>query len=61
MIKAILQIYKKIIIKPLLYKIYNKELQDVLLIKFFNNVIVIVWIEIVIFNLRDNFKVVYLN
>lgn len=58
-LKAILEIYKKMIIKPPTYiiKIIN-EIHEVLLIKLINIVNVIDWVKIIKFDLNGDFIIV---
>lgn len=58
-LNAILEIYKKIIINPLMYKIkIINEIHEVLLIKLVINVIKIVCSKIIIFDLRGDFVMI---
>lgn len=58
-LKAILEIYKKIIINPPIYKMKTiNEIHDVLLIKLIIIVKVIVWIKIIKFDLIGDFIIV---
>jgi hypothetical protein len=58
-LKAILEIYRKIIIKPPTYNKNNiKEIHDVLFIRFIISVIIIDWVRIVRLDLNGDFSIV---